>query len=171
MTWVPDNTPMMIDCLISVDELCLAKTNINALLKQNLTEKERAGIKELVMNRDIVIKKADKGSCVVIMDTTDYLEGGYSQLPNEKFYKKVDHELTHEHNEKVGSVVRSMFHKNEISLETAEFLVHEQPRTAQFYLLPKIHKRLIKPPGRPIVSANECPTERISQFVDLFLSH
>ena len=168
-TWVPENTPMMIDCLISVDELCLAKTKIKAPLKQNLTKKERLGIKELAMNRDIVIKKADKGSCVVIMNTTDYLEEGYSQLSNEKFYRKVDYDLTNEHNEKVGSIVRSMFHKNEISLETAEFLVHEQPRTAQFYLLPKIHKRLNKPPGRPIVSANECPTERISQFVDFFL--
>ena len=48
---------------------------------------------------------------------------------------------------------------------------HTPIRTAQFYMLPKIHKRKTDPPGRPIVSGNGCPTERISQFVDHFLQH
>ncbi len=45
----------------------------------------------------------------------------------------------------------------------------EKPRTAQFYLLPKIHKNLSKPLGRPIVSANDCPTEHLSEVADFFL--
>ena len=36
-------------------------------------------------------------------------------------------------------------------------------------MLPKIHKNLNNPPGRPIISGNGCPTERISQFVAFFL--
>ena len=36
-------------------------------------------------------------------------------------------------------------------------------------MLPKIHKNREHPPGRPIVSGNGCPTERISKFVDFFL--
>ena len=35
--------------------------------------------------------------------------------------------------------------------------------------MPKIHKNKIPPPGHPIISANEFPTERISQLVDFFL--
>ena len=35
----------------------------------------------------------------------------------------------------------------------------------RFYLLPKIHKA--GNPGRPVVSANGHPTEKISEFVDL----
>ena len=42
-------------------------------------------------------------------------------------------------------------------------------KPAHFYTLPKIHKRLQNPPGRPIVSSNRCPTERISAYVDLHL--
>ena len=36
-------------------------------------------------------------------------------------------------------------------------------------MLPKIHKKQTPPPGRPIVSGNGCPTERISKFIDHFL--
>ena len=62
-----------------------------------------------------------------------------------------------------------MLNSKEISLKTAEYLILESPRTPNFYLLPKIHKNVIPPPGRPIVSANGCPSERISQFVDHFI--
>ena len=37
LTWIPDNTPNMIDSFISVNELCLAKSNVSAPLRQNLT--------------------------------------------------------------------------------------------------------------------------------------
>ena len=38
-------------------------------------------------------------------------------------------------------------------------------------MLPKIHKGVIPPPGRPIISGNGSPTEKISQLVDHFLNH
>ena len=41
------------------------------------------------------------------------------------------------------------------------------PKPGQFYILPKIHKQ--GNPGRPTVSSNSHPTERISQFVDYHL--
>ncbi|XP_060562159.1 uncharacterized protein LOC132721799 [Ruditapes philippinarum] len=47
---------------------------------------------------------------------------------------------------------------------TKDYLIVPKPKAGRFYLLPKIHKDGI--PGRPIVSANGHPTERISEFVD-----
>ena len=49
------------------------------------------------------------------------------------------------------------------------YLTDSVPRTSRLYLLPKIHKNVQPPPGRPVISSNGAPTERISQFVDFFL--
>ena len=51
--------------------------------------------------------------------------------------------------------------------DTRRFLIQTDPKPGRFYILPKIHKQ--GNPGRPIVSSNSHPTERISQFVDYHL--
>lgn len=45
----------------------------------------------------------------------------------------------------------------------------KEPKIPSFYMLPKIHKNLENPPGRPIISGNESLTEPASEFVDFFL--
>ena len=60
-----------------------------------------------------------------------------------------------------------MYAKGLINKKTKDFLIPRHPRTAKFYLLPKIHKP--GNPGRPIVASNGAPTEKISSFVDHFL--
>ena len=48
-----------------------------------------------------------------------------------------------------------------------EYHLDEKQRAGHLYLLSKIHKS--GNPGRPIVSANGHPTDRISEFVDFHL--
>ena len=120
-------------------------------------------LRSLKSNKDIIIKKADKGSAIVIQDRADYIKEGLKQLNDTKFYKPVPNDLTYEHKELVSLQVTKMLKFGEIDQKCADYLILEIPRTANFYLLPKIHK------GRPIVSANNCPTKRISQFVDHFI--
>ena len=62
-----------------------------------------------------------------------------------------------------------MEERGTINSKTAADLIETKPRTPHFYTLPKIHKRKDNPPGRPIVSSNRAPTERISAFVELLL--
>ena len=46
-------------------------------------------LKELKQNADIVIKPADKGSAIVIMDTDDYVLEAERQLNVSKHYKEI----------------------------------------------------------------------------------
>ena len=126
-------------------------------------------MKSLKANGDIIIKKADKGSAVVIQDKIGYINEGLKQLNDTNFYKQIDFDMTPYHNDLVASKINEMRTLGEITQKCADYLITDHPRTANFYLLPKIHRGKIPPPGRPIVSANECPTERISQFVDHFI--
>ena len=137
--------------------------------KSNLSSAERTAKSTLANDPNIVIKKADKGSAVVIQNREDYIKEGLRQLSDRKFYRLQEDNLTEIHSKSISDAVNSMVASKEISLKTAEYLILENPRTAKFYLLPKIHKNTLPPPGRPIVSANECPSERISQFVDHFI--
>ena len=57
-----------------------------------------------------------------------------------------------------------------ISDEKCAYLKPEkEAKIGTFYLLPKIHKRLYKVPGRPVVSNSGIPIEKISEFFDVYL--
>ena len=55
----------------------------------NLSKLEWEAIRSLTGDRSIVIKKADKGSCLVIWDRSDYLMEVKKQLKDRKVYQKV----------------------------------------------------------------------------------
>ena len=132
----------------------------------NLSRSERCAIQTLKNNKDIIIKPADKGSAVVILNTTDYISEARGQLNNTKFYKKLYHDPTPDHNLEVKKILDEMLIRDEIDQSCYDYLYISKPRTPRFYTLPKIHKPSRPPPGRPITSANQSPTERISAFVD-----
>ena len=166
--WNPPGPPIL-EYMCFMNENSLQNQSSSNHKRANLRKTEFEALKSLKNNKDIVIKKADKGSAVVIQNRTDYIKEGLKQLNDTKFYTQVESDLTVHHKNLVASKINTMFTSGEIDQKCANYLVIDNPRTANFYLLPKIHKGKLPPPGRPIVSANECPTERISQFVDHFI--
>ena len=60
----------------------------------NISPKEKEAIRELRDNNKIVIKPADKGSAVVILNREDYLAEGYKQLSDTNFYQKIEEDMT-----------------------------------------------------------------------------
>jgi hypothetical protein len=138
---------------------------------KNLTTGEIKAIKQLKQLDDqIVLKKADKGSAVVVMDRDMYIKEAYTQLENPSFYLHLENDLTYQYNKEVLNFIDKMYENGEIDISVVNYMNEVECRTANFYLLPKIHKGIYPPPGRPIVSANGCPTEKISKLVDHFLN-
>ncbi|CAJ0937580.1 unnamed protein product [Ranitomeya imitator] len=56
-----------------------------------------------------------------------------------------------------------------ITKELAAALVVKEPTISTFYLLPKIHKNICVPPGRPIVSGRGNFLENINKWIDSIL--
>ena len=67
-------------------------------------------------------------------------------------------------NKDISPLISRLQFDHMIDDESAKYLKENCPKLGRFYTIPKIHKQ--GHPGRPIVSSNSHPTERISQFVD-----
>jgi hypothetical protein len=167
-SWNPKGPPPL-EGMILVNEHLLNTINLHAPRHQNISQDEHQALAELQQATQIVIKPADKGSAVVIQNREDYTSEGLRQLSDTNFYEETETDLTMHHNSMVHELVQTLMDQGEISKKCHRYLCIDRPKTPELYLLPKIHKNKIPVPGRPIVSANNSPTERTSQLADFFL--
>ena len=58
----------------------------------DLPTEEKKALNNLMTDREIVIRKADKGGAVTILNQEDCKEEILTQLNNNKFYKKLDYD-------------------------------------------------------------------------------
>ena len=135
----------------------------------NISANERNAISALKRNSKITLKKADKGTTTVILDTAHKIDEGLQQLSNDKFYKPLSSPIVQDIARKVKELINKLYRSGYIDLMTHKWLTIglKQPRIPEFYTLTKIHKKTLV--GRPIVSGRSGPTERISSFVDSLL--
>ena len=168
--WKPSHGSPNFETFININEIDLNNEKIEINRRQNITESERMAIKELAKNYEITIKQADIGRAIVIMNTADYVKEAERQLSDEKTYKKLQDNPTNNYPYEINNINDDMVINGDINKNVAKILRNNETRTPQMYFLPQIHKGTLPPPGRPIVSANGCPTEKISAFVDHFLN-
>ena len=133
-----------------------------------------------------MIKPADKGGSIVIMDKDNYMKEACTQLHDGRFYKKIENDPTPSLTNKLKLLINELqpnLHNDVLKL------ILSHPRPATFYTTPKVHKlpnlvvstypcsnpdnfiieamRLnIDLPGRPIASGIGTLTEYVSAFVD-----
>ena len=104
-------------------------------------------------------------TCVVPLG---YEHSTSRQLNNQQFYEKVNEDPTESITKRVRFYLKRLYSDDVIDTDTYHYLLLQDPKAGRFYILPKIHKA--GNPGRPIVSANGHPTERISEFVSFHLN-
>ncbi|XP_064464338.1 uncharacterized protein LOC135375592 [Ornithodoros turicata] len=136
-------------------------------VKPNVTKAEHDSISALKQRSDIVIKKADKGGALVIMDKETYIAEGMRQLGCQTFYRPLENDPTNDISTKITKTLKGLKVSKKIDDNLFEYLLPHDPKPGRFYMLPKIHKP--GNPGRPIVSSNGTSTEKISTFVDHLL--
>lgn len=147
-------------------------------VKPNLTPEEFEALKELSENKQIIIKPADKGSAIVILDREQYLQEGYRQLNDKKYYSKLTKPIYLNTVPMIEKIIDNLLIKKFINLKQKRYLLGaSEPRPRLFYMLPKIHKEAEKwsipfqiPPGRPIVSDCDSETYYTAEYLDHFLN-
>ena len=151
-------------------------------------------MKELSTNTNIVVKEADNGGAITIINTSDYITDCVLLLNDKKTYQTTSSCITDKHETEAKNLVKTLADSNRQTIAN-------QSRAGIFYGLPKLHKlsqlinsRLndnslntfvnlssisdiiteatklnIRPPYRPVVSCIGTITEHISGFVDSIL--
>ena len=137
----------------------------------NLSQEERRTITTLADDRSIVIKKADKGSGIVVCDRADYLRKAEKQLLDKNVYQEVQSKKQMLSNlvDTSNKFFRGLKTKGFIAEKELKYFTYEYKKACnlgKMYLLPKIHKRLSDVPGRPVISNCGMPTEKVSEFLD-----
>ncbi|XP_047122986.1 uncharacterized protein LOC124806274 [Hydra vulgaris] len=127
-----------------------------------------ASLKNLQNNRDIIIKKTDKGGGLCIMNKTTYEEKVNELLMDRTVYRELQTDQANKIVRGITDMSNYMLKLHKINEQTAEFLLPRKPcRPPLFYGLSKIHKPNI--PLRPIVSACSGPTDNLSEYLTRFI--
>lgn len=149
--------------------------------KEKHTKKSRSFyklMKKLIRNKNIIIKPADKGSSLIIMNKDNYLEEANRQFNNKLHYRRIQTTVAKESILTLNKILVHLHYGGFMTKKHFEYLKPnaKDHRERRFYLLPKIHKKKQKwpkenmPQGRPVVSDCNSETYRAAELLDNFLN-
>ncbi len=143
-----------------------------------LTKGEEEALKTLMSDSSIIIKPADKGNAIIIMNRNQYLKEVLRQLNNQEFYQKLTKPIYTEYIPMIHRLIETLLKQRYINKKQATHPTsQETQRPRRFYILPKIHKNKTTwhfpdiPSGRPIVSDCNSESYSISVYIDNYLNH
>ncbi|KAL2099357.1 hypothetical protein ACEWY4_005837 [Coilia grayii] len=155
--------------LVQNDIEVLLKRKQEYKIQNNMPTTERKALKELIDDPSVIVKPCDKGGGICVLDTEDYEREIHRQLSVARFYERLPGNPTSKFKTFINEKLIYYKEKGEITIHEYNYMTVVHPVTPVFYTLPKVHKSLINPPGRPIVAGIGGLTEKISSFVDTFL--
>lgn len=137
--------------------------------KDDVSPQERSAIRQLSDNHSLIIKEADKGGNVVIWPVELYMAEAKRQLGNNILYVPLPADPTDCYKKKLDQILKTAKQYGIVTKSELDFLKVDRPAIPTFYMVPKIHKSLHNPLGRPIVSGIGGLCEKISTSVDFYL--
>ena len=156
--------------------------------QDNLSSHERTALDELKEMNDIIVKKADKGNALVIMDKSCYRD---RLVMNDHLRSKTYAQCPEDSDILCFKRLKTLMQKHRLCLDKKEFdyITNFDWKSSNFYVLPKIHKcpeiveqvntcsssyvRMTMPEslkGRPIIAGPCAPTQHLSELLEKILS-
>ena len=133
----------MLDTVCETLQSLTLDTTHNKSVRNNLSKNEEKALRSLASDKTIIIKEADKGGAVVIMNAAYYERKITHMLSNTEFYT----EVAENQDKKAMQKIKKLLHKHSsvLSEKEEDFVINFDYKESCFYGLPKIHKsKLIK---------------------------
>ena len=130
----------------------------------NLSEAEEEALLRLIRDDSVVIRPADKGSGIIILNTEDYLGKLDREVKDDTTYRPVKEDQTAHVHRKVKKLASELHRKGYIGPHQMTYLVPARPQPGQLQGNPKLHKPDV--PLRAIVSGRGHATERIAEAAE-----
>ena len=108
----------------------------------NLSFEERSALKDLRSKLSLVIREADKGCSVVVMDRQRHNEEGYRQLNDTSVYPRTRATAISDIEEDIQHLANQLHIEGVIADDIPQFAIRRNTKAARFYLLPKVHKKV-----------------------------
>ena len=106
-----------------LEEVKLQLANINTITpRNNLPKREQLAIKQLKQNPDINIKRADKGSSIVVLNKEDKIKEGQIQLDDRENYKPLETPMVVETSKRVKKLIDKLYKEKHIDEMTRRWL-------------------------------------------------
>ncbi|XP_053545722.1 calpain-1 catalytic subunit-like [Bombina bombina] len=135
-------------------------------VKSNLNIHEQQALRSLSDNMNIVIKQADKGCSVVVMNRSSYIAEALRQLEDTSSYTKLRGDPTNVFQRQLMHLLDGALEEGFIDNDTCQYLYVKHPVIPIFHHLPKVHKTIENVQGRPIVSGIGSMLEHLSEWLD-----
>ena len=132
----------------------------------NLSHSELSALKFLKSDVGLVIREADMGSALVLLDRGEYVTEAVLELDDRQVYEEVEVDPTVELGKTILDRLKELREEDLGLEEVMGYLEVNDSRLSRFYLLPKIHKVLNSVMGRPVISNCGSITEHISGYLD-----
>lgn len=100
-------------------------------------------------------KTADKGGGLAIMLQALYNQEALCQLENTTYYWVLASDTTAQFHKEIETFLLEEHAHLLISDKEMQYLVNRSLSRPVFYIVPKVHKSLVNPPGQPIVVRNK----------------
>ena len=116
----------------------LVKNNNN---RNNVSSTDRHALKSLRNNQNIIIKKADKGGCIVILDTNTYLQKIDVMLSDSTTYSQLNQIDLNQKKLEADIIINKLFENNSRSKRQKKYLTNFSPEMPVFMAYPKFIKK------------------------------
>ena len=154
-------------------------------IHRNIKKTEEIAIKQLKENKNIVIKEADKGGSVIVMDNEFYRAKLEEHLSDPETYRKIEGNIPNIH-KKIEELLNQ--YQDHLTEKEIEYLHNFESKNSIIYGLPKVHKskmiseaieqqnqdtiHILNPADlkfRPIIAGPINPTSHLSNFIHIIL--